>query len=58
MKLERELDGISLDQAKAIVDESATWADTREVNRRWRERLAEEVDRSEAASQSAMDNSG
>ena len=55
VKLVRELDGISLDQAKAIVDESATWADKREVNREWRERLQAEVEAFEAASQNPVD---
>jgi ribosomal protein L7/L12 len=43
VKLVRELEGVPLDEAKVIVDDSPVWDDKREVNRVMREELAEQV---------------
>lgn len=44
LKIVREIEHVSLGQAKAIVDQSPTWADARSSNRELREAVVEVLD--------------
>lgn len=55
VKLVRELEGISLGNAKAVVDESPVWQDMREVNRQLREAAGEALEALEAEDDAIRD---